>query len=230
MTMKGCGCSVFILIALLISTGCHCKAETTIPKDGAESAAILTLIEQLASPNPIPDITTQVPDAVYPPKYSYAAQRMVSEAVVTLTGKSLISIPYLIESLDDQRYSYTYAVQQHHNATVGDACFRIIKELLQPYAPWTYMTRKGTDGKTYFPIDYFWDRFRKTNRYDKDAFRSWWRKHEHLSQSEIQLEVLQQTIAEEKQRGFTTPEDERKVLTPLLRKAAEITPHSDMRK
>src|SRR5439155_13836595 len=137
--------------------------------------------------------TTQAPDAVYPPKYSHAAQRTVSEVVVKLTEKDLISIPYLIESLDDGRYSYTYAVQQHHNATVGDACFRIIKKIVEPSVPWTYMSRKGPDGKTYFPIDYVWEHFQKTNRYDKHAVRSWWRHHEHLSQSEIQLEILQET-------------------------------------
>jgi hypothetical protein len=178
----------------------------TVPSE----AEIVALIDQLVSPNSPPDI--HPPEAKYPKGFDRVAQRRVSVAFVELGKLGLSAFPFLHARLGDKRYCFTRdAGPSDENFSVGHVCRLIIDGHLQPYDHYT----KGAnaDPRTRPRRPYY---FSRHDLEGSKAFASWWKTHKDKPMREIQIEVLEWTIAQEKQKPEDYSAEELQNLNTLL--------------
>jgi hypothetical protein len=96
------------------------------------------LIDQLASPNPEPKthINGKPHRVRFSADYDVKSQERVDEARRALHRSIADALPYLIDALDDKRYSMTINWGDgdgYYNKTVGDICREVIATNLEVY-------------------------------------------------------------------------------------------------
>jgi hypothetical protein len=140
------------------------------------------------------------------------------DAVKKLYGIGMQAFPLLMESFDDDRPGY--ALASISNPTVGLACYYIIKDQLFDFPPGysTSYYRKGADGEDH----------RRPGQINqslfggsRDGLKDWLKQRKERTLDELQLEVLEWTLAEEERIGVAVDGDEAKYLAPLRRRIEE---------
>jgi hypothetical protein len=183
------------------------EAQEALPDD------IPALIEALASPNHFPRVLG--PDVIYPPGFDHKAQERVRKAEARLRQKGFEAVPYLMEHLEDARYSYSEFFGEWHNHALGEVCFYIIEDLIDFYG-FDYETREAADGKVMEKPSYLWSIARD------GRMQEWWKERKGRSLGELQLEALQWTIEQERAHGFKDKAQEEQVMGPLLARLEEL--------
>ncbi len=149
-------------------------------------------ISQLVSPNPAPKTlygngVEGVAD-VYPAEYDQAAQNVVSNARNRLHNAGYEALPYLMQHLDDRRYSFTAdAGECDVNWSVRTACRDLIRCFLEPYGNF------GSERDLALRPSYFLH----CKLFEPKAAAEWWRTHKDKSLHDLQLESVQWVITEE---------------------------------
>lgn len=106
--------------------------------DEANAIKYRDLIKQLVSPNTAPERGggKEEPWVKFPKGYDLAAQRQIDETRKELQDNIEEALPYLVESLDDDRYCMTINWADgdaYYNKTVGETCRQIIASHLEVY-------------------------------------------------------------------------------------------------
>lgn len=196
----------FIAVLLACCFSVAAGYAETVPSE----AEIVAIVDQLVSPNSPPLVDGAY--AKYPKDFDKAAQRRVSDAFNKLTKIGLPAFPYLHARLGDKHYCCTMdAGPSDENFSVGYVCLIIIDGHLQPYD--CYAGFANSDRRTRRPI-YFTSHELERPK----AFASWWKTHKDKTMREIQIEVLQWTIAQEKQKPDDYSDEELKELNTVLTK------------
>jgi hypothetical protein len=139
------------------------------------------------------------------------------EAARELTRRGKAAFPVLLAHLGDTRQSV--ALRSVLPATVGDACFCIIRDqvfdLPKDYARGMY--RVGADGANHErPV------FLAPALFDGGSVAEWLGHRERATIAELQAEALAWLIEREKGIGFRTEEDRERYLYPLERQLARV--------
>ncbi|GEM_PF-3191762 len=182
-----------------------CTHPTPAPGEPRE---IHSLIEQLASTNAPPNR----PFGPLPDGYDEKAQELVEEAQTKLLAKGTAAFPLLIAHQEDARYCGTYPTSILRDFTVGEICLQIIERQIDLRLG-SYKGRTGADGESHGPPDYLQEH-RPLDR--------WWAKRSHLSLRDIQIEVMEWTITQEREIGFPDAKSKKDWLDPLVAKLAEL--------
>lgn len=195
-----------LLIALLVCPGPWSWAGEKPRSPSAQQ--IKALVAQLVSPNPKPILKG---DSWRLPKgFDRDKQKKVHEAWAELRMIGPSAFPFLIENLDDDRYCMTVEISAGDNLTVGQVCFEIIFEQIQPYG----FRQKGvSDPRTLLPRPSYPEFLRS-----KKEARKWWEKSKHKTLYQMQLEALDWVIAEEAKRPRDFIDAEKKYLQQLRKK------------
>lgn len=182
-------------------------------------AEIKALIKQLASPNERPKAYPESkgnPNAKYPAGYDREAQRRVMQTFFELRKIGPPAFPYLAETINDKRYSFTEDDGEvMSNWNVGRACFDIIDSQVQAYNGMWNGTADGGDPR---------ERPRRPSPFSQDTFddpqqfRVWCEARKDKSLRELQIESLEWTIAEEAKRPQDFTDVERTHLQKVLAK------------
>ncbi len=168
------------------------------------------LVEQLASPNPIPK-EKKGSEADYPKSYDRKLQKPVYEAYRKLDQLGVKAFPFLIDHFDDKRYALTADVgSMDKNFSIGDVCYYIVELQIQP--------DKG------FAIGEGDPRFRKMRPHyprhiglrNKEVATTWWERNKDRTLAEIQIVVTEWTIEEEEKSPEGYTDDERQFLLKRL--------------
>src|SRR5258706_10749360 len=91
----------------------------------------------------------------------------VQAAYHRLKAKGIAAFPDLVESSDDQRYSFSLIVAAWSNHSVGDACFMIMEEEVD-FRPYVYKGRTGSEGRHSGQPRYL------AHVRDGEGLRRWW--------------------------------------------------------
>ena len=121
---------------------------------------------------------------------------------------------------DDKDYSLTFSSAQYVDYSVGEVCLSII-ECQVDIAPDNYKSRKGVDGKSHHPGWYF-SKYHTANGSQRSALQKWYEENKAKTLTEIQIEVLEWRIEQEKRFGFPEEDDQKHYLIPLERQLAEL--------
>jgi len=166
---------------LLILSSC-CLGGEPQAKD-AEAKKYRELVAQLISPNREP--TTGDESVTFPAGYDVPAQERIDKARRTLHANIEEALPYLIESLDDKRYSMTIEWAEgdaYYNYSVGEICRDIIQDRLE-----VYRDKISFSGPTHW------------NRYNYDVIsKKWWRNRQGHSLADLQVEAIDWAIKRRK--------------------------------
>jgi hypothetical protein len=191
-----------------------------IPADNSplSGAEIESLIEKLASPNEAP--TRRGPSAKYPEGYDRDAQKRVKEAWGKLWKAELQAFPYLFKHFDDERYSFTMdGGFVDENWTVGRACSDIVKCYLQPfgYRPYARTDKSDDRGR---PIGALRPSYVSAHRlHNSMEAAKWLAFRQHKTLLELQIEVIEWTIAKEAKNPDDYTDKERAYLDDFLTRA-----------
>ena len=199
-----------VLGACMLASGCKGRSETEeaeLPDD------VPGLIEALASPNFFPPAGGY--EIVYPEGFDHRAQERVRLAEKKLREKGFEAVPYLVEHLEDIRYSYSERFDTWHNHALGEVCFYLIEDVVDFYGC-DYEVREGADGKTHEKPSYLWSICMK------GEMREWWEQRQTRPLHELRIEALQWTIAEERRIGFKDNAEEQRIMGPLLERLEEL--------
>ena len=200
----------FISFAVLISL----SATTSFAEDKPPTAKeIKALIQQLVSPNRIPDIPYGSAD--YPAGYDRDAQKHVRDAWSELHHIGLRGFPYLFDGFDDKRYCFTDdAGSADANWTVGRACSDMVICQLQPYANHGDFAFFESDGVRHKRPSYSMHYKLRTSA----GARLWWETRKDKSLRELQIEALEWIVTEEARTPSAYSHEERGHLNDALRK------------
>jgi hypothetical protein len=175
----------FILVCAIVLA--MCVRVTSANDKPLSNQEMRSLVKALVSPNPEPKIGGS--QAEYPAKYDHEAQDRVLDAWFKLQECGAAAFPILLDSLDDDRYSFTEdGGALDRNWTVGEACRDMIDLELQPFR--TYYRFKDDDGPRipryiyHFKLD------------TPDGAKKWWKTHKDKTLRELQIEVLEWVIAD----------------------------------
>jgi hypothetical protein len=188
-----------------------CQLPMSHVQESASKEVVETLVARLVSPNRAPTI---LPDGVpkYPPGYDKKAQKEVLRAELELHSLGPSALPYLFEHFADERYSRTAnRGAAYDNFTVGDVCYDIVAEQLQPYGILT--KGRGADARRRPTRP---DYPRHIRLRDLKAAQTWWELHKKMTLREIQMEVLQWVIDEEAKTPTRYSDSERRWLAETL--------------
>jgi hypothetical protein len=182
---------------------------------------IKSLIDQLVSPNLVTPTDKCWPE--HPPNYDREAQKRVLAAMQKLRAIGLPAFPYLIERVDDKRYCLTEdAASCDFAFSVGTICYRTVEAHLQAFGP--HHTKGEGDPRQRPSRPHY---IREHELTTPNNFQAWWKTHKDKSMREIQIEVLEWTIAEEEKRPNDVSVEERnhlKTVLAKLRRASEPLP------
>ena len=178
-----------------------------VPADNPEMSGeeIESLIENLASPNKSP--TAQGT----PEGYDRDAQKRVMASWLKLRDAGIQAFPYLLKHGDDRRYSFT----KRTNWSVRDACVGVIRSHLQPFGYRNYEILPGDHHMYRLPQSYA---VRHKLTVPTEAAK-WWAARQHKTLLELQIEVIEWTIAEEAKNPDRYSEKDRAYLNGFLEKA-----------
>lgn len=128
------------------------------------------LVKQLVSPNTAPEIRyfrDGNPTIKLPKNYDGEAQTRIGEVRIQLQDNIEEALPYLVEALDDKRYSFTNAGIEAlvlANHSVGDACREVIASYMEVYREKIrFRNQRHWDLYNYEPISKEWWVQRKNN-------------------------------------------------------------------
>jgi hypothetical protein len=187
---------------------------TTLPIYGGEKSTptereIKALIDQLVSPNVVTPTDKCWPE--HPPNYDREAQKRVLAAMKELRAIGLAAFPHLLAQIDDKRYCLTEDAGSCDFAySVGTICYRTVDAHLQPYGPHT--EGEGDPRERAYRPDYM----RQQKLTTPKVFQAWWNSHKDKTMRDVQIEVLEWTIAEEERRPSDFSVEERNHLRGLL--------------
>jgi hypothetical protein len=156
-----------------------------------------TLIDQLASPNSKPQthVNGKPYKVRFPADYDVEAQERVDEARQSLNRDVAEALPYLVEALEDKRYSMTINWGEgdgYYNKTVGDICSEVIASNLEVYR--SEITFLGPQ---------HWHQYTYPN-----VNRDWLSKQGNRTLAELQLEAIDWAIDQRvKENGRYARED-----------------------
>jgi hypothetical protein len=177
---------------------------------------IEALIDGLVSPNPEPDTaklqaSEARPDGGWPPGFDHKKQKQVDRARAKLTQLGPQAFPFLVERWGDNRYCMTVEVAEYTNRSVGDICWQIVFDQLQPYGyyPAGYEDPRGKPVRPSYPGTFLGS---------QESARQWWRKNKDKTLHAMQLEALDWVIAEEAKRPQDFKEEERRELAKIHKK------------
>jgi len=203
-------CIVFFSITISFASDEDAKKDT----QKEDSKEIANLVEKLASPNPKPIIPDKYVESkiIYSPNYSKEAQNRIYEVRKKIEEKGMDAFPYLIEHYNDDRYSITYETSWNgcwYNASVGSECADIVHKQLQPLGPFRVNATDAGDKRPYYDFHFL---------YSKDTMQSWYKTNKDKSLRELQIEVLEWTITEEKKKNDPKYDEDIKYLSQELDK------------
>lgn len=155
-----------------------------------------------------------------PVEYDVKAQERVKKAYAELVALGKDAFPLLIEHLNDKEYSLSFSTAIWRSFTVGEACFMIINDQIDIIGM-TYKGRIGKDGKDHTYVGYF-EQFCSGAWFTKDGIERWWKENQDKSLREMQIQVLQWKIENEKKIGFPKAKDKENYLHPLVAKLREL--------
>ncbi|MGA2031678.1 MAG: hypothetical protein ABSG68_05440 [Thermoguttaceae bacterium] len=116
------------------------------------------------------------------------------------------AFPYLLDSLDDERYSFTaWEDSRRVDWSVGRACFEIIRDHLEP--------RWKRSGPPRAPRPSYSEHCNLNKRAQAKA---WWEIRKQKSLRELQIEALEWVVGEEARVPEKYPERDRKYLQAVL--------------
>jgi hypothetical protein len=187
----------------------------TIGRKGIEA-----LITQLWSPNKDPNPNFD-PWVSFPKDYDFKAQDKVEEAHRKLIQLGKNSFPVLIEHLNDKAYSMSISTAIPRSLSVGDVCFMIIENQVDPFASSRVKGRRGSDGKDHAFRGYF-SKYCDVKWYSREGLQKWWQEHKEQSLKDMQIEALRWDIEDERRIGFVSKEDEEESLRPLQEKLNQL--------
>jgi hypothetical protein len=140
--------------------GCPAIARSADPPTKRQAQKYRALVEQLASPNK--EATTHVngdPEKViFPKDYDVQAQKSVGAARAELHQNFAEALPYLIDGLEDKRYSMTVSIvdgEAYYNYSVGQICRELICLELEVYRDSFIFTKQEYHAFNY-PISKEW--------------------------------------------------------------------------
>ncbi len=155
-------------------------------------ADIEKLVAQLVSPNQAPEI--QGTSAKYGPNFDRKAQKLIYESWQTLRRLAPRSFPFVFDSLGDKRYSLTEdSGDLEKNYTVGFLSRDILVSSLQPDV-WGHKEFGTSYRRRPHQPDY-------VSHYKLLAPKSskeWWKTRKDRSLRELQIEVLEWILVEER--------------------------------
>jgi hypothetical protein len=172
------------------------------------------LAAALASPNAPPTVNGQ--HIEYPDGYDAKAQERVRAAEQELKRRGVGAFPCLIEHLDDAHYSYSEYYGQWRNNSVGEICYYIIEDQVEPDGC-DYTKREAAGGKTVEKPWYIY------TTHLNGHLRNWWKERSGRTLRELQIEALQWEIEQERKLGFKDKPQEETILGPMLKRLAELT-------
>jgi len=175
---------------------------------------IESLIAQLRSPNKPPKVDGK--DAEYPAGYDSEAQKRVRTAFSRLRDLGLAAFPQLLEHVNDADYSMTGdGGATDVNRSVGSVCFYLLDAQLTPYGARSIVSEAGRDPREN-PLrpDYF----EAHGFFDSKSSQKWWQSHNGKSLRELQIEVLEWTIAAEDAKPGIYSKEEHAYLASILDK------------
>lgn len=180
-------------------------AETAAPKPveiaankaGAAEQKVRDLVEQLASQNPEPARDQSRRFLERPEGWDPEKQQVVFDARQQLAELGKAAFPFLLESMNDDRYSHSasYSVQLNHS--VGDVCRQIFESNIRLIGM-RFKSRTGADGESHMCPNYF---DRHHGKLDK-----WWQANQDKSLQQMRIEVLTWRIKKEREIGFSLEE------------------------
>jgi hypothetical protein len=159
------------------------------------------LVQQLVSPNRRP--TTGVfkggRSIEFPDGYDVGAQKRINAARRVLHDNLEESLPFLIESLNDDRYCMTidWMGDEYSNCSVGKICRDVIRSRLEIYR-----------AKLAFSGPAHW------HRYDYPLSKEWWKERNGRSLVDLQIEAVDWAI---ERRMAAADSDDRKTEIANLR-------------
>jgi hypothetical protein len=190
-----------LLLGLLLIV-CHSAAAEPATKEAATKDArakeFKALIEQLASPNMKP-MTHNDGDATvkFPPRYDVQAQARINEARKQLQRDVEEALPFLVEALNDARYSLTMDWADgdgYYNRSVGEVCEEVITSHLEIYRD-----------KIRFSSPQHWRRYNGA-----PISKEWYEPRKDRSLAELQVEAVERALALRKaDRGKSEPKEVR---------------------
>jgi hypothetical protein len=196
--------STLIMLRLLVG-------QTADPPQAPTDAQIKALVDQLASENsarPKDDGKNTPPR---PTKEYFEKQRKVDEAARKLVEIGPRAFPFLIDHWNDDRYCMTIGgISVLENHSVGQISRQIVEDQLNLGG-----FQKEPKGTTI--------RDRRRPLFDlgeQKQARTWWEKNKKKTLAEMQVDVLDWTIAEEAKISEKISDAERAYLTDLRKRIA----------
>jgi hypothetical protein len=168
------------------------------------------LIQSLVSQNKEP--TPQRPHTRYefPADFDEAENDRVIKVRDTLLGRGVDAVPFLIEALDDERYSCTIIFPKIvHHRHVREVCMRILEAQIQVYGNYVRPYNKRLERPRWLPAPpvttHYWPPGAK------DFMQKWWIPRQAMTLNELQREAVDWAVQQEESRGFFS-EDERSLV------------------
>jgi hypothetical protein len=176
--------------ALAISVWClafvGCYGRVASPVANSE---IERLIESLASANPPPEFPNNPFNVRLSPDYDFEKQRVVSNACTKLEDLGAIAFPYLLQHLDDSRFSCTRSGAVYFNLTVAETCSGLIKNQVD-FVCGPRLPMSKSDACDFFKF-----------RWNDDLI-AWWNQNHDRTLLEMQIDCLQFKISRAKELGL----------------------------
>lgn len=166
----------------------------TAAQDEDANPEISKLVNLLASRNESPILRGPSFPRVMPESWDEDAQKEVEVAFKRLENKGKEVIPYLIEKLDDNRYSMTRTFSTDVNLTVAQVCKELIEGKIEVLR-FKYGSRENPIGRFVKEPDYI------SEVYAGD-YAAWWEEEGDRPLSEIQSAILNWRVAREREIGF----------------------------
>jgi len=179
-----------------------------------ERQDIEKLVRSLVSQNKEPPPPQPHTPYVYPPHFGQEENRRVIAARDALLAKGVEAFPYLIDGLDDSRYSYTavfpkWAMHLH----VREVCLNIIKKQVEVYRAYTRPIGFPIDRPRWLPVPpnrlfpvFFWPNGAK------EFMQKWWTPRKSMTLCDLQREAVEWAVQYERGRGFIDKGEESLVL------------------
>jgi hypothetical protein len=155
------------------------------------------LVGNLISTNPTPKYNGNRGDVDYPRGYEDSKQKVVFEARTVIYKQGLAAFPFLIELLDDDRFSIVIDDGPAEiDLPVNRHSHGILRSQIEAYSNWWSFAKR--DDPEDEPLGY---QRRPSYVYlhikDVKSGREWWEQHSNKNLLELQIIALKWTIAEE---------------------------------
>ncbi len=146
-----------------------------------------------------------------PINYDLEAQMRVWRAQRNIRALGITAFPALVAHLEDKEYSDTEEYSELVSFSVGHVCHRLIAAQVN-IAGAVHRFKDRKSQKTMYGGTFF-----NTALNDKHEGNvvKWWEANKQRNLEDIQLESIEWLITKEKELGFLSPEQEKKVLEPL---------------